>query len=71
MIASIHYKLGYTKSNVNLHISLFRESAKALKPSGLLLVEGVRKEDFSIAKKCGFTIIYKDTRDTALFQRAK
>ncbi len=69
LIASLHYKLGYTKSNVNLHISLFRESAKALKPSGLLLVEGLREDDFATAKKCGFTLIYRDECVVALFQR--
>ena len=71
LIANLHYKLGYTKSNANLHISLFRESAKALKPNGLLLIEGLREDDFTIAKKCGFTLIYNDTNDAALFQRAE
>ena len=70
LLASLHYKLGYVGSKANLHISLFRETAKALKPSGLLLVEGIREEDFKIAKKCGFTLIYKDDEDAALFQRS-
>ncbi len=69
ILASFHYKIGYTKSNTNLHISLFRETAKALKPGGLLLVEGIRDEDFAVAKKCGFALIYKDATDAALFQR--
>lgn len=70
LLAGLHYKLGYTKSNVNLHISLFRESAKALKPNGLLLIEGLSEDDFAIAKKCGFILIYRDERDVALFQQA-
>ncbi len=70
LLASLHYKVGYVGSKANLHISLFRETAKALKPSGLLLVEGIREEDFTIAKKCGFTLIYKDNKDAALFQRS-
>lgn len=71
LIASLHYKLGYTKSNVNLHISLFRESAKALKPGGLLLIEGLREDDFMIARKYGFALVYNGTNDAALFQRAE
>lgn len=70
-LASLHYRLGYAKSKANLHISLFRESAQALKPGGLLLIEGIRDEDFAIAKKCGFTLIYKDNDDAALFQRER
>jgi len=69
LIAGLHYKLGYTKSKVNLHISLFRETAKALRPNGLLLIEGLFEDDFAIAKKCGFILVYRDDHDAALFQR--
>ena len=69
LIANLHYKLGYIKSKANLHISLFRETAKALKSNGLLLVEGLLEDDFTIAKKCGFTLVYRDGHDAALFQR--
>ncbi|MGB3945530.1 MAG: hypothetical protein WBK76_01695 [Candidatus Saccharimonadales bacterium] len=71
LLACLHYTLGYTKSKANLHISLFRETADALKPNGLLLVEGIREEDFKIAKKCGFTLIHKDEDDAVLFQRSR
>lgn len=70
LLASLHYKLGYIGSKANLHISLFRETARALKPNGLLLVEGIREEDLKIADKCGFALIYKDDDDAALFQRS-
>ncbi len=70
-LATLHYKLRYVQSRSNPHISLFRETAKALKPNGLLLVEGLRNDDFAIAKKCDFTVVYKDEDDTALFQRVR
>lgn len=69
LLARLHYLLRYTNSRTNLHISLFRETAKALKPDGLLLIEGIRNEDFIIAKKCGFTLVYKNDDDAALFQK--
>ncbi len=69
-IAILHYKLRYVQSRSNPHVSLFRETAKALKPKGLLLVEGLRDDDFAIAEKCGFTVVYKDDDDTALFRRS-
>lgn len=71
LLARLHYLLRYTGSKTNLHISLFRETAKVLRPDGLLLVEGIREEDFKIAQECGFTLIYKDDNDAALFQRAR
>ena len=69
LLARLHYLFRYTGSKTNLHISLFRETAKALKPNGLLLIEGIRNEDFAIAKKCGLTLIYKNDDDAALFQK--
>lgn len=69
MIATLHYKARYVNSRANPHISLFRESAKALKPSGLLLVEGVIDEDFAIARKCGFTVVCRNNDGAALFSR--
>lgn len=68
LLARLHYRLGYKGSKANLHISLFRETAKALKPNGLLLIEGIFEKDFAIAKKCHFTLIYKNDDDAALFQ---
>lgn len=62
-LAGLHYRLGYTKSRANLHISLFRETAKALGSGGLLLVEGLATRDLAIAQKCGFTIVYYDADD--------
>lgn len=70
-LARLHYVLKYTDSRANLHIALFRETARSLKPGGLLLVEGVRKADYAIAKKCGFEVVHRDEDDdwsTALFQ---
>lgn len=68
-LATAHYKLRYTYSHANPHISLFRETAKALKPGGLLLVEGTYDADFPIAKKCGFRVVHRDVGDdeAALF----
>lgn len=71
LLASLHYKLGYTESKANLHISLFRESAKALNSNGLLLVEGIRDEDFKIAEQCNFMLIYKNGDGAALFQHKR
>lgn len=67
-VATLHYKLRYINSRSNPHISLFRETARALKPNGLLLVEGVREDDFAIAKKCGFRVVCKDDNHAVLFQ---
>lgn len=69
LLARLHCKMGYTKSRTSLHISLFRETAKALTPGGLLLVEGIRKEDYALAVKCGFTLVYADDNAAALFQQ--
>lgn len=68
LTATLHYKARYVNSRTNPHISLFRETAKALKPGGLLLVEGASSEDFAIASKCGFTVVYRNDEGTGLFK---
>lgn len=66
-IATMHYALRYKKSRSNLHISLFRETARCLRPNGLLLVEGISEHDLPIARACGFRLIHEDTTQDAVY----
>jgi hypothetical protein len=74
-LAQVAYAVRYSWSRSNLHISLFREASKSLKPGGLLLIEGLTARDYSFAQHFGFICVYRYDEDaevsSALFQKSK